>query len=797
MTDPFDTYDRLCESYVRYIQTTLKFDSQAQALEEERQKLLTERGLIFQEPLFEPILPPKLSEKTLSAVCDELGLSGELAEFLAQGGRDGLAPRKRELYVHQVEAIRASVIDEQDVVVTTGTGSGKTECFLLPIFSQLIKASQDWQAYGDRQPQPWRRKGGRQRAGEHQKRPAALRALILYPLNALVEDQLMRLRRACDSPNARRWLDENRCGNRFYFGRYIGSTPISGSEEKDYKRRKLREKLEELQRQAEQVRQQAERKNDDSIRYFFPLMEADTAEMWSRWDMQDYPPDILITNYSMLNIMLIRDLEQPIFDKTRKWLERDDSIFYLVVDELHSYRGTAGSEVAYLLRTLFSRLGLEPDSPKLRIIASSASLAGEYGEKYLRQFFGRSGNFRRITSPPIEIPDTPLRECLKHAHVFEGFDQKRGDTKLPVNTESLKRAVARLCNHDGQLLASTIGQMVSVAQRIGGEGISESAVRGMIRYLIRQQNPQRPSQALLPLRAHYFFKNFEGLWACSHPKCTGVKHTENRPPIGKLFSGPKTLCDACGSRVLELWSCQTCGDLFLGGYKTPVSDQAQHGWWLSGDFQQLEGLPERSVKDRRYSNYAIFWPRTKKPSRDKWRKNAIERRWAAGKFDPFRGVLEPDSSSNRNGYFHKIDEQELEKVEGGWCSEAPKYCPNCGDRWDYRPGKLVSGRPEKLVNGKEEMFSPIRGMGTGLQKVVQILVQTLQSQIAEREKRKTIIFSDSRGDAAKFSVGIQWSHYQDMIRFIALQVLEEGVEDEDLTMILDAFQGEKIRRGKV
>ena len=84
--------------------------------------------------------------------------------------------------------------------------------------------------------------------------------------------------------------------------------------------------------------------------------------------------------------MLIRDLEESIFDETRKWLEKDDSVFYLVVDELHSYRGTSGTEVAYLLRTLFSRLGLKPDSPKLRIIASSASLEGEYGDQYLKQF---------------------------------------------------------------------------------------------------------------------------------------------------------------------------------------------------------------------------------------------------------------------------------------------------------------------------------------------------------------------------------------------------------------------------
>ncbi len=598
----------------------------------------------------------------------------------------------------------------------------------------------------------------------------------------------MRLRRACDSPKAREWLDENRAGNRFYFGRYIGSTPVAGSEEKDYKRRLLREELNKLHQQAKQIHAQTQKTNDDTIRYFFPLMESDTAEMWSRWDMQDYPPDILITNYAMLNIMLIRDLEESIFDKTRKWLEKDDSVFYLVVDELHSYRGTSGTEVAYLLRTLFSRLGLEPDSPKLRIIASSASLEGEYGTQYLKQFFGRSSSFERITTPPIEISDNPLRECLKYADAFEVYDDKCDNTKLPVKPETLKEAVVRLCNDDGKLLASKIDQMVSVAQDVSGEAITKQTIRGMIRYLIRQEDPHDSSQALLPLRTHYLFKNFEGIWVCSNSKCSGVKNIEERPAIGKLFSTPKTLCDDCGSRVLELWSCQTCGDLFLGGYKTPISQFSQDGWWLSGDFQQLEGLPERNIRDRRYSNYAIFWLKTGKPKRLDWVKNKIERKWTKGKYDPFRGVLEPDASSNSsNCYFHKIDEQELEKDDGDKCSEVPKCCPNCGDIWDYLP--------KRHIGGKEEAISPIRKMGTGLQKVLQVLVQTMQNSIDDEKKRKTIVFSDSRGDAAKLSVGIQNSHYLDMIRFITVKSLDEVEKSPDLMTILNAFQDKEISQG--
>lgn len=513
-------------------------------------------------------------------------------------------------------------------------------------------------------------------------------------------------------------------------------------------------------------------------------MEQDTAEMWSRWDMQDYPPDILITNYAMLNIMLIRDLEKSIFDKTRKWLEKDDSVFYLVVDELHSYRGTAGTEVAYLLRTLLSRLGLEPDSPKLRIVASSASLEGEYGDKYLKQFFGRSSSFKRITSPRINISDNPLRECLKHADAFKAYDEKCDDTKLPIKTEILKEAVVRLCNHDGKLLASKIDQMVPVARDIGGEQITEQTVRGMIRYLIRQKDPQDHEQALLPLRTHYLFKNFEGIWMCCNAECSGVKDTEERPQVGKLFSTPKTLCDDCGSRVLELWACQTCGDLFLGGYKSPVSDLPRDGWWLSGDFQQLEGLPERNIKDRRYSNYAIFWLGTEKPKQMEWRKNGIERKWTKGKFDPFRGVLEPDAFAS-NCYFYKIDEKELKKDNVDKCSEVPKYCPKCGDYWDFLS--------ERFIGGKEEAISPIRKMGTGLQKVLQVLVQTMQNSIEIEEKRKTIVFSDSRNDAAKLAAGIEKSHYLDMIRSITVNSLDDMEHSQDLMTILNANKNKNIK----
>lgn len=772
MSDPFETYDLLCDSYIRYIQTILGFNSDK--LEEERDKLLRENGLLFQAPRFEPIFPYPSSGNTLSQLCNRLQLSSELGDFLALGGNNGLAPKDRPLYKHQTAAIQSSVIDGRDVVVTTGTGSGKTECFLLPIFSHFIKESENWNPYGQRnQNHPWwlnfeRRtdKYVQQRQGEN--RPAALRALILYPLNALVEDQLMRLRHACDSPEARRWLDHHRNGNRFYFGRYTRLTPVSG-----YKtgsnRSRLRDQLDQAHKQAIKVQ------NSEDKRFFFPSTEVDTAEMWSRWDMQNHPPDILITNYSMLNIMLIRELEGPMFEKTKNWLEQEDSLFHLVVDELHSYRGTAGSEVAYLLRTLFNRLGLDPDSPKLRIIASSASLEGEDGQaedarKYLRQFFARRKDFRIIGSPLHPDQSTELKKCLDHAAQFDDFDRDKDSTHLDkmLSDLDIKSAAAQLCHRNGKLHASTLAEMVENANKATLTSITEPTVRGLIRYLIVQKDVTT-NQALLPFRVHYFFKNFEGLWACTNPNCHGE---ENQRLIGKMFADRRVLCDECGSRVLELLTCQTCGDLFLGGYKQSISEISS-GWYLSGDSQELEGMPEKGIRDRNYGTYAIFWPSNGRPPDrlDDWKQDKIKRRWARAKFSPSEGTLEPNST-DYNGYFYEIDRPDE------FCSEIPKYCPNCGDAWAF-------SRERTIVNGKEQVYSPIRHLGTGLEKVIQILTQALQTTVESQSKRKSIIFSDSRQDAAKHAVGIQWSHYQDMIRLIAVKAMKKHSDDEDLKTIRD------------
>ncbi|MCP4646607.1 MAG: DEAD/DEAH box helicase, partial [bacterium] len=200
------------------------------------------------------------------------------------------------LHMHQLEMLRKGLAKE-NLVVTAGTGSGKTEAFLMPILAQLVQESKNWQHPGPvhaNQGDWWlvnHQRRVSQRANEH--RPAAIRALLLYPMNALVEDQLTRLRRALDSPAAQEWYRNNIQGNRFYFGRYNGETPIPGNEGDPGRLTRLKKALkiiDDTQTEARKYDNDNNNGNGD-VRYFFPSV--DGAEMRCRWDMQDAPPDIL------------------------------------------------------------------------------------------------------------------------------------------------------------------------------------------------------------------------------------------------------------------------------------------------------------------------------------------------------------------------------------------------------------------------------------------------------------------------------------------------------------------------
>ena len=793
MNDPYKVFDDIRLAYQRYLDSPFRL--RYEALREERRQLLFRDGQLFREPLIEPIPPYESSGLGVDAACAQLGVPKEAADFITRGlFRAGIP-----LYQHQVDAWRHSR-SGRAVVVTTGTGSGKTECYLLPVFSYLVEDLM--RGWGPQPSAParrlwWRHRHQRriaQRKHESADRSSAVRALMLYPLNALIEDQLSRIRRACDNEQARRWFAGPFSGHHFWFGRYNVVAPVSGTEDSVRKRTILRNRLNEMDRNWDRARTSAAALGSSDILHYFQNPEG--SEMWSRWDMQSHPPDILITNYSMLNIMLMRKIESGMFDRTKAWLaaDRDNHVFHLVVDELHTYRGTPGTEVGYLLRTFLHRIGLTPDSHQLRIIATSASIENDgQSRSYLEQFFGRdgdsfeilSGRRRRFRAPPAGMaPRGPAFAALNNDldslpldHAARNFASAVGCDSNGESASILARAYQKIHGLEPVRAACTDEPLtlerLSSAVFGGTSEVEIAATRGFVRGLIHARVPGAEPGSLvapLPLRIHYFFHNAGRIWACVDPDCSGRTGTtstgSDTPPVGRLFADPVPRCDSCGSRVLELLYCQPCGEVFLGGFKKSDTSSS-NAWFLSPDYPNLDQVPDRSASlNRKVGEFSVFWPANGRPiyrsthAGPQWRWLNGKHRWRPAALDLAHGRLTYELSLRKAraresvGFvFTCTDDQ---------ANAFPRKCPHCGDDWSRR-----------------RVESPIRDLGSGFQRIMQLLSDGMMREVPDVKKRKLVLFSDSRQDAAKLSTGIKHSHYLDTVRQIAFGRLMTQIEDSE------------------
>jgi ATP-dependent helicase YprA (DUF1998 family) len=269
-------------------------------------------------------------------------------------------------YSHQIEALEA-FYRNKDLFVATGTGSGKTECFMWPMVSKIVMEQIE-------NPDTWEVRG--------------IRTIMLYPMNALVSDQLGRLRRMIGNsehgfhevmsifaPNCR--VPQ--------FGMYTGRTPYPGDFDNNQncnlaktiwrdiinQPEEVKEKLKELGKypSKENLKEYTKRLEESNPH----LTDLRDAELITRQEMQTNCPDILITNYSMLEYMLMRPIEQSIWESTKGWLNSSkNNKLLFVIDEAHMYRGSAGGEVALLIRRVLHKLGVNRD--QVQFILTSASV---------------------------------------------------------------------------------------------------------------------------------------------------------------------------------------------------------------------------------------------------------------------------------------------------------------------------------------------------------------------------------------------------------------------------------------
>lgn len=677
MNNPIQVFEKIRDNFILYLETA--FGTRYADFEAERNALMKRDKVFARAPWVEPLPTYKPSEFTIDNIPAIPNVNAQELEIFKRIVSAGLFGSNK-LYQHQWEMLIQAMAGNH-CVITSGTGSGKTESFLLPLFAYLSKEMNTWKntANAVNNTNWWSANGfgpvrivnengtlsDAVKQRPNVKRPAAIRAMVIYPMNALVEDQLSRLRKALDSDDARNVFSEYN-ENRIYFGRYNGTSPVSGKLLKDDGARntftvtRLKKELKAIQKNNEEVlnylQTNPDNLNDEKKKDLLAnFQRLDGAEMRTRFDMQDTPPDILITNFSMLSIMLMREIERPLLEKTRQWLscttesdvelnaeeiefEKKNRIFHIIIDELHLYRGGSGTEIAFLIRMLLERLGLSPDSDQLRILASSASLDRDEGMLFLKSFFGtEQKEIEIINVPPIEplgessfILDTDILEKIGIASekteneinyqndllnkseitldecnqrkllIIENVEFKNAISNLIENQDEINKKLFSAFRIDGRVRAVPAFKngrgditegVISLSKALFGDANKIEAVKGFL-YILSLFERFKIDNVFPRLRFHLFYRNIGGLWA-EMKSDLEMQADSSQMPISNLMTTPQLISN--GKRTLEVLYCENCGSIAYGGNRIDARDEEENIITellpLSSD---IEGVPETS-----------------------------------------------------------------------------------------------------------------------------------------------------------------------------------------------------------
>ena len=445
-------------------------------------------------------------------------------------------PTERPLYRHQEEAIRRAV-SHRNLIVATGTGSGKTECYLFPILDHLL----------------------RERTAETLASPG-VRAMLLYPMNALANDQLKRLRDVLAGfPD-------------ITFGRFVGDT-----------KERIRDALD-LHR---------ERFGGDPL----------PNELISRDQIRERPPHILLTNYAMLEYLLLRPADTSLFDGPTGWHWR-----FIVLDEVHVYSGAQGAEVAMLLRRVRDRVN-GSEKGRIQYMGTSATLGRSERDyprlaEFARTLFDEKVEYAEadparqdIVSPKHQqlrqaVPSweaepedfEAMLACLSRGTVADDLVELLLSRGAPESGpgESVQDRLGLMLRTERhvvglqELLASGAVDVVEVARRLfGGSAGHDQHLVALVDVCSRVQSPATRAP-LVPARYHYFVRALEGAFICCSPE-----HPDGQP---RLRLNRHELCPACAdgrgeSRMFESGVCMKCGASYLLG-RTDLDDDGRtlFGW---------------------------------------------------------------------------------------------------------------------------------------------------------------------------------------------------------------------------
>ena len=772
--------DSLKETLISYIEATYHLSNKA--LVEDRRNLLEKPKTIAQIPYVESTPRYQIGKSYFDLGLDDA--INEIFELL----KDPSGDLKQQLYDppwhHQSEAVENTLIHDKSLIVTTGTGSGKTETFLFPILGKLAKEARD--------------RSNVFRANH------AVRALVLYPMNALVNDQLGRMRLLFGDPRVvskfKEWS-----GRPIRFARYTSRTPYPGVRNNVKDRQRLaplneyyvrKEKIandpnHESHLQTKQLVQVLKERGKwpakPSLSEWWGRDNArwgpagnrcrtlpDDSELLTRHEVLDQPPDVLITNYSMLEYMLMRPIERPIFDATSEWLAQNPGErLLLVLDEAHLYRGAAGTEVSHLIRRLTARLGITSD--RLQVICTSASFNddGKGGPAiFASQLTGKEvGEFSTITGlfrnyPLAKIGSNEDTEMLSNIHLdslysdddqisrdgLNEFLSSRGITPTAYLHQDLLGALEDY--GPMQMLISSTMDRSTPLNELAAEifpDSNENTAMGALSALMAMGSlakKELDSPGLLPCRVHSLFRGLAGLWVCINPKCSGVQGTDR--PAGRLYDQPISTCDDCGARVFELFTCRHCGRAYARAYTNDLQDP-QYLWSEPGETVTLASGTVESLDPL---DILLEEPTAVDSGAEMRELNVITGRLIATAGSPINTrtvwipserLTVPNNSRSESGQFEP--------------------CGACGKSTSTKNRQTVSSVQDHQTKGDEPFQSLV---------AKQISVQppnpvTEDKSFAPLEGRKVLAFSDSRQTAARLAPNLTMYSMKDALRPLVIK----------------------------
>lgn len=659
-----------------------------------------DQGGLVSELWVQAAFPSRPSTVTL----DSLTQDGRFNSWLAdQLDRSGGLPHTRPLYEHQAESLRLVTQEfgqneKPAVLVTAGTGAGKTESFLLPMLNML--------ATEDREPQS-----------------EGMRCLILYPMNALVNDQVDRLYG---------WLKGQDKLRLFHFT----------SETPENVKAAQKDGVPNWDRCRVRTRQQARGLEDDFGK------QIDTAAI------PPVAPDIVITNYSMLEYMLCRPQDSIFFG---------DALRCVILDEAHLYTGALAGEITLLLRRLLDRCGVA--SSHVLHLATSATMGGN--EDDLKDFatilFSKERQLVRVIegqntrtipagleSPP-SVPPTPDQiveaDWLSEATIrldedgrvqlaenatqcdalFEPLSLLASRESVIAARQSAKDLPARMLH--GALAAAPLVRRLetvlwdqkrmrlqSLTAALWGDdsNYGEAATIELLRLsaAARQSIDEQP---LVPHRLHVLTRLPSEMRACLNPDCTGPESLR-WAGLGIVAEAGAEKCPYCQSLTLEIKRCENCGEISLEAWQTGAA--------LAGSrpAQSAASQPKTEEPERLH-----LWPeqRAAQVRDDGTRRPTL-------KVNPASGELRGSKSAG----------VPLMRLNN---------CPNCGadaTTWKNTGGSSSIGLPivaETMLAELPEFPSPDRPWLPG-------------------RGRRLLTFSDSRREAAKLGPQLSQQHERRLIR---------------------------------